>query len=341
MKYRIVGIDLAKTVFQICALNRASKVAFNRKITRAKLPMVVEQWEPTVIAMEACGSANYWARRFEAMGHTVRLVPAQHVKAMVRGNKNDANDALAICETALRPDMHFVPIKSLAQQDGQMLHRVRQRHVQQSTALANQIRAFLRERGLVVGRQIQVLIRSLPSILEDGENGLSPLCRELLCDLYTQLRQTREHIAALNQRIAQWCETDADAKRLMSLPGYGPILASALVCAVGDGRQFRNGRQLAAWVGLTPRHVGTGGKNTVLSTSKAGNNYLRTLLVHGARTVATWCANKTDRLSRWLQRLIERRGRCKAIVALANKCARIAWVLLTRKECFRREQAVA
>lgn len=341
MKYRIVGIDLAKTVFQICALNRASKIVFNRKVTRAKLAALIEQMEPTTIAMEACGSANYWARRFELMGHSVRLVPAQHVKAMVRGNKNDSNDALAICETALRPGMHFVSIKTPAQQDGQMLHRIRQRHVQQSTALANQIRAFLLERGVIIGRQIQVLIRSIPSILEDGENGLSPLCRELLSELYLQLRQTRDQIAAFNHRIAQWCETNTDAKRLMSLPGYGPILASALVCAVGDGHQFRNGRQLAAWVGLTPRHIGTGGKNTVLSTSKAGNHYLRTLLVHGARTVVTWCANKTDRLSRWLQRLIERRGRCKAIVALANKCARIAWVLLTRKETFRRECAAA
>lgn len=339
-EYKIVGIDLANKVFQIAALNQANKAVMNKKVSRNKLLQTVTQLSPTLIAMEACGSANYWARTFVAMGHTVRLVPAQHVKAFVQGqNKNDAKDAMAICEAALRPNIHFVPIKTVEQQDLQMLHRVRQRWVSQRTATANQIRAYLRENGIVVPAQLHNLVNALPAILEDGENGLSGSARQLITLLFEELRESKQRIALIEKQLKGFIAQDANCRRLLTIPGYGPVIATALVAAIGNGAYFSNGRGLSACLGLTPRHVGTGGKTILLETTKAGNRYLRYLLIHGARTVVTWCKNKEDKLSRWIKRLIERRGKAKAIVALANKCARIAWALLTRSDEYKAIQA--
>jgi transposase len=268
---KLIGIDLAKNTFQICALNQANKVLFNKKISRNKLTEFMQQQDPTVVAMEACGSSNYWARVFIKMGHTVQLVPAQHVKPFVRGNKNDRNDALAICETSLRPNMKYVTIKTHEQQDLQMLHRIRQLSVKSKTSVSNQLRAYLSEYGIIIPKQNHNLIKRLPSILADDLNELSTLA---------------------------------------------------------NGSQFSKGRQMSAWIGLTPAHFGTGGKNTNVDTSKKGDPYLRALLIHGARTVVTWSKKKTDPLSLWIKRLVERRGKRKTYVALANKLARVAWCIL-------------
>lgn len=341
-QYKMIGIDLAKTVFQVCALNKVGKVVFNKRMSRKKLPVFVQQLPTCTIAMEACGSANYWARRFIQMGHSVRLIPAQHVKAFVKTqNKNDANDAVAICEAALRPNIHAVPVKSIEQQDLQMLHRVRQRLVSQRTALANQIRAYLRENGIVVPKQLYNLMKELPFILEDAGNGLSDSARLLIRMLLDELKTGKQKVNEIDQQLKQWIAQDESCQRLLTIPGYGPIIVTALVAAIGDGHQFAKGRSLAACLGLTPRHQGSGGKTMLMSTTKAGNPYLRYLLIHGARTVTTWCKNKNDRLSRWIKKLIERRGKHKAIVALANKCARIAWALLSNKTTFKLKDAAS
>ena len=330
--HSILGIDLAKNFFQVCALNKANKVQFNRKLTRNKLAEFMQQQEPTLVAMEACSSSNYWARKFQEMGHTVKLVPAQHVKPFVKGNKNDRNDAVAICEAALRPNMKFAMIKTHVQQDLQMIHRIRQLHVKQVTAISNQIRGYLAEYGIVIQKQITHLLGALPSIIDNEENDLTPLSRQLLLSQYHVLVSTREKVSDLNQHIERCNKQNEYCQRLQALPGVGPIISSALYAAVGNGSQFSKGRQMSAWIGLTPAHFGTGGKNTNVNTTKKGDHYLRTLLIHGARTVVTWSEKKTDPLSCWIQRVVARRGKRKAYVALANKLTRAAWKILQGDE---------
>lgn len=325
---KLIGIDLAKNTFQVCALNQANKVNFNKKISRKKLTQFIQQQEPTLVVMEACGGSNYWARQFTQMGHEVKLVPAQHVKPFVKGNKNDRNDALAICETALRPNMNFVTIKSSDQQDLQMLHRIRELSKKSMVSIANQIRGYLAEYGIIIPKQLHNLLNRLPSILDDESNDLTPLARELIQAQYSDLLSIQTKIKDLDQKIVSSNKNNAICQRLEEIPGIGPLIASALYAAVGNGSQFSKGRQMSAWVGLTPAHFGTGGKNTNVDTSKKGDHYLRTLLIHGARTVVTWSTQKTDPLSLWIQRLVARRGKRKAYIALANKLTRAAWCVL-------------
>jgi transposase len=330
MKTSILGIDLAKNYFQVCGLNQANKVQFNRQLTRNKLPEFMQQQPPTLVAMEACSSSNYWARKFVEMGHTVKLVPAQHVKPFVKGNKDDKSDAIAICEAAQRPNMHFAMIKTHVQQDTQMLHRIRELHVKQTTAIANQIRAYLTEYGIIVQKQIAPLLKAMPSILSDEDNDLTPMARQLLTAHYQSLLETRDKAQELKQQMEYSNTHNVYCQRLLALPGFGPIIASALYASIGNGSQFSKGRQMSAWLGLTPAHFGTGGKNTNVDTTKRGDHYLRTLLIHGARTVVSWTIikDKDDPLSRWIKRLVERRGKRKTYVALANKLARAAWRVL-------------
>ena len=330
MNTSILGIDLAKNSFQICGLNQANKVLFNRTFTRNKLAEFMQQHPPVLVAMEACGSSNYWARKFEQMGHTVKLVPAQHVKPFVKGNKDDQNDAIAICEAAQRPNMHFAMIKTHVQQDTQMLHRFRQLHVKQTTAISNQIRAYLAEYGIIVKKQITPLIQTLPAIIDDAENDLTPMARQLLNEHYQCLIETQHRAIELKKQIIRSNNQNSYCQRLQAMPGIGPVIASALYAAVGNGSQFVKGRQMSAWIGLTPAHFGTGGKNTNINSSKKGDHYLKCLLIHGARTVVTWALlnKKTDPLSDWIQRLVARRGKRKAYAALANKLTRAAWRIL-------------
>jgi transposase len=339
MKIKLLGIDLAKNVFQVCALNQANKVLFNRSVRRAQIRSTIAKLDPTSIAMEACSSAHYWGRTFEGMGHTVMLVPAQHVTPFVRGGKNDARDALAICEAAQRPGLHPVPIKNIEQQDIQLLHRLRQRQVQHSTALANQIRSLGREYGVIFPAGIKSLISHLPEALEDGSNELSPVARYALADQHQCLIEVRAAMVTFHQQIVQLAQQHPAYVDLLVLPGIGPLAASAYIAAIGNGRQFKCGRQVSAWLGLVPRQYGTGGQIQLKGMSKNGDRYLRTLMIHGARSVISLGLKSRPELAQWVQPIIDRRGFNKAVVALANKLTRISWVIVTTGEPFDMKQA--
>jgi transposase len=339
MKIKLLGIDLAKNVFQICALNQANKVLYNRTVRRALFCSTIVKLAPTTVAMEACSSAHYWGRTFEAMGHKVLLVPAQHVTPFVRGGKSDARDALAICEAAQRPGLHPVPIKCIEQQDIQLLHRLRQRQVQHSTALANQIRSLGREYGVIFPAGIKSLISRLPEALEDGSNELSPVARYALADQHRCLIEVRQVMKSFLHQIQQLAAQHPAYVNLLPLPGIGPMIASAYIAAIGNGRQFKCGRQVSAWLGLVPRQYGTGGKIQLRGMTKSGDRYLRTLMIHGARAVITRGLKNCPELAYWIQPIIDRQGFNKAVVALANKLTRISWVIVTTGEAFYIKQA--
>ena len=285
MNIKRVGIDLAKQVFQIHGVDGQEKVVLRKQLRRAQLLDYFNKLPPCLIGMEACGGAHYWARELQKLGHTVKLMAPQFVKPYVKSNKNDANDAEAICEAVARPTMRFVAIKTIAQQDIQAIHRIRSELVQQRTAKVNQIRGLLAEYGIVVGRRVEVLRNALPLLLEDAENGLTADFRVLLDGLKQDLVTLDERVDDLDKTIKTLASSNTDAKRLQQIPGIGPITATALVCAIGDGKQFKRGRDMAAWLGLTPRQHSSGGKDRLLGISKRGDAYLRTLLIHGARAV--------------------------------------------------------
>lgn len=325
-----VGVDLAKHVFQVHGVDRHEAVQVRRGLSRRQMRSYFAQQGPCLIGMEACAGAHYWARELGRLGHTVKLIPPQFVKPYVKSQKNDANDAEAICEAVGRPHMRFVAIKSAAQQDVQALHRIRSELVRQRTAKANQIRGLLSEYGIVVPVGIGTLRRAIPEIQENAENGLSGLFRRALGGLRRDLETFDARVAELDAEIAQVALSDETAQRLQSIPGIGPMTATALVAAVGDARQFARGRDLAASLGLTPGQHSSGGKERLLGITQRGDCYLRTLLVHGARAVLKVAGRKDDPRSRWVMSVAHRRHKNVAAVALANKMARIAWALLTR-----------
>lgn len=325
---------MAKQVFQLHGVDGQEKAVLRKQLPRAKMLMYFQKLPPCLIGMEACSSAHYWGRELQKMGHTVKLMAPQFVKPYVKSNKNDANDAEAICEAVARPTMRFVAIKTIEQQDIQAVHRIRSELVQQRTAKVNQIRGLLGEYGLVVGQRIDVLRKALPLILEDAENGLTVDFRTLLEGLQQDLITLDQRVDDMDKKIKLLASSNEDAKRLQQIPGIGPITATALISAIGDGKQFKRGRDLAAWLGLTPRQHSSGGKDRLLGISKRGDAYLRTLLIHGARAVLKVVGNKEDPRSRWIQNLCGRRNKNIAAVALANKNARIVWALLTKKTDF-------
>ena len=334
MNIKRIGIDLAKQVFQLHGVDGQEKAVLRKQLPRAKMLTYFQKLPPCLIGMEACSSAHYWGRELQKMGHTVKLMAPQFVKPYVKSNKNDANDAEAICEAVARPTMRFVAIKTIEQQDIQAVHRIRSELVQQRTAKVNQIRGLLGEYGLVVGQRIDVLRKALPLILEDAENGLTVDFRTLLEGLQQDLITLDQRVDDMDKKIKLLASSNEDAKRLQQIPGIGPITATALISAIGDGKQFKRGRGLAAWLGLTPRQHSSGGKDRLLGISKRGDAYLRTLLIHGARAVLKVVGNKEDPRSRWIQNLCGRRNKNIAAVALANKNARIVWALLTKKTDF-------
>ena len=329
MKITRIGVDLAKSVFQVHGVDRAEKPIVTRQLRRNQMIEFFQKLEPCLIGMEACASAHHWARTLAAMGHTVKLIAPQFVKPYVKGNKNDANDAEAICEAVGRPNMRFVPIKTVEQQNTQALHRIRSELVHQRTAKVNQIRGLLAEYGLTVNQGVSSLRRALPDILEDAENGLMMEFRKLLMGLREDLVHLDDRVKEQDQAMTKLAHEHADAKRLMQLRGIGPITATALIASLGSGRQFKRGREASAWVGIVPGQHSSGGQDKLLGISKRGDAYLRTLLIHGARSVVKTCKDKDDVLSRWVQSLCERRNKNVAAVALANKTMRLAWALLT------------
>jgi len=325
-----VGIDLAKNVFQLHGVDRHGKVVWRRRMTRDKwLKALLEKVEPSCeIGMEACAGAHHWARELQAEGFTVKLIAPQFVKPYVKSNKNDANDAEAICEAMSRPNMRFVAVKTVEQQDIQAAHRIRSELIGHRTAKANQIRGLVAEYGLVAPQQLARLRAAAPVWLEDAENGLTSRFRRLLSVLWDDLKTLDQRVAELDHEINIVAQSNPIAKRLQQLRGVGPMVATALVATVGNAEQFANGRQMAASLGLTPRQHSSGGKDRLLGISKRGDAYLRSILIHGARSVIRTASLKDDRLSQWVTSLAERRHPNVAAVALANKTARIAWAML-------------
>ena len=335
MQIKRVGLDLAKQSIQVHAVDRHDTVVLKRSIKRAELLKLFTDRPPCLIGMEACAGAHYWARELSRLGHTVRLMAPRHVKPYLQGQKNDANDAAAICEAVSRPTIPLVAVKSVAQQDVQALHRIRSQCVEQRTAKVNLIRGLLAEYGIVIAQQVSHLRRALVALLEDAENSLTADFRELLSGLREDLTYLDQRIAELTQRIEQHVAAHEPAQRLLAMPGIGPMTASALCATVGDATAFTTGRQLAAFLGLTPRQHSTGGKAKLLGIHKQGDSYLRGLLVHGARAVQRMAVKKTDARSTWLNDLGKRRHKNIATVAQANKTARIAWVILAKGETYR------
>jgi len=330
MKISWVGVDIAKNVFQVHATDARGKALWQARLKRNEwLAAVYERVDKdAVIAMEACASAHHWARELQRRGYTVKLIAAQFVKPYVKSNKNDKVDAAAICEALSRPDMRFVAHKSVVQQDIQAMHRVRSELVAQRTAKANQIRGLVGEYGVIAPVGLAKLRQALPMWLEDTEFGLSAPFRFLLQGLYEDLVRVDERVRSLDKSIAESVALDPAAQRLLQLRGVGPLIASALSGALGDGKAFGRGRDFAASLGLTPRQHSSGGKERLLGISKRGDPYLRKLLVHGARAVIRFAERHDDALSCWIKRMLSRKHSNVVTVALANKTARIAWAVV-------------
>lgn len=341
MKITTIGIDLAKNIFQVHGVDERGKAIVKKALKRAQVLPFFANLKSCTIGIEACGSAHYWARKLQGLGHTVKLMAPQFVKPYVKTNKHDAADAEAICEAVTRPTMRFVPIKNEEQQAILAVHRARQGFVKARTAQANQIRGLLAEYGIVIPQGIGQIATHLPDILEDGENGLPGVFRQLIDRLGTHLTEVDRQVHELENQIQAWHRTHEASRKLADIPGIGPITASALVASIGDARNFDDGRQLAAWFGLVPRQHSSGGKQTLLGISKRGDTYLRTLLIHGARAVIRVAERKVDHADSWLAGVMGRRNKNVAAVALANKNARIVWALLAHDREYTRDYGAA
>jgi transposase len=332
-KNTVIGVDLAKSSFQIHEASTTGKMLGSKKLSRAKFLEYLANSPKSTIYMEACGTANFWARKARSFGHEVHLIAPQYVKPFVKRHKTDAADAAAIVEAGTRAHMNFVPIKTVAQQDIQTILRIRQRHVEAKTQIMNQVRGLLGEYGIAILKGHSALKTALDSLLKEDTaknqpHDLSPVMRE-------ELRLFQEEINAVDQRVKEYDKKvealnagDERSKRIMSLPGIGPVTAASIVSSIGNANDFQNARQLAAWVGLTPRQHSTGGKQRILGISKAGNQDLRTLLIHGGRAVLMNAGKKHDKRSKWAVALKDRVGMNKAAVAMAHKNIRTVYALL-------------
>jgi len=337
MKVTTVGIDLAKTVFQVHGVDERGNAVLRKQLKRKDVLSFFANLQACLIGMEACGSAHWWARKLAELGHTPRLMAPQFVKPYVKTNKSDRNDAEAICEAVARPNMRFVPAKLPEQQAVLALHRARQGFVKARTAQANQIRGLLTEFGIVIPKGIGHIAKRLPEILEEGENGLPGMMRQLLRCLGENLKDMDDHVGEMERQIKLWHRENEQSCKLEAIAGIGPITASAYVASLGDAKSFKNARQVPAWLGMVPRHEGTGGRATLGKISKRGDVYLRTMLIHGARSVIAQIERKPDQADEWLKKLLARRNKNIAAVALAAKNARIAWALLAHERGYQRD----
>lgn len=336
MKITVLGIDLAKNVFQLHGIDEKGRAVLKKRLPRDKLLPFIVNVPLCTIVMESCASANYWARKFKQYGHYIKLIAPQYVKPYVKTNKNDYNDAAAIVEAATRPHMVFVPIKNIEQQDVQCLHRVRQQLIRNRTALVNQIRGLLSEYGIITSQGIQHIRKQLPFIIEDAENELTVLSRELFSELYADLVALDKRITNLEKKIQQIYKMHGSCQRIGQIEGIGPITATAIFAAVNDITVFKNGRHLAAWLGLVPKQHSSGNRTILSGISKRGDSYVRSLLIHGARSIVKLCETKTDKRNQWVADKKKRCGFNKACVALANKNARIIWALLAKEENYQK-----
>jgi transposase len=332
MKDTIIGLDLAKNIFHLAIINQVGKPLRRKMLRRSQVSSFVAKLEPATIAMEACSSAHYWARSFRDMGHSVLLLPAQHVKAFLRGQKNDFNDAQAIAEAARFGSIRPVGIKTIEQQDQQAIHRIRRQLVSDKTRQINQIRGLLAEYGIVMPQGDATFRREIPRILEDANNGLTDFFRTMLNRLYRRFLSTVEELEWYQGQLKIQAKTDEVCIRLSEIPGFGPVTSTAFKAWIGDGKQFHRGRDASAAAGLVPRQYSTGGKQVLLGITKKGDPYLRSLMVHGARSLIRHATKKHDRLSLWINRLVEKRGHNKTVIAVANKLVRIAWVIVCKNE---------
>jgi transposase len=324
----LLAVDLAKNIFQLHGTDKTGKIILKKKITRAKLLEFVANLPPCNIYMEACGSANYWGRRFEKLGHKVKLINPKYVKPYVKRNKNDINDAAGIAAAARDPDMRFCSVKTEVQQDMQSLHRIRSLLIQQRTATINQIRGLLAEYGVVIPQGASNVGHHLAEILGNNPKDMSALMLNCVRGLDENLRNLDSQIAFYDNQIQHVFDSNETCKKLAEIPGVGKLGATILASVLGNGAVFKNGRHFAAFLGLVPRQHSSGGKDRLLGISKGGDKYIRTLLIHGGRAVLRWIEKATNRQSIWLRDLVKRRGMNKAAVALANKIARTAWALV-------------
>jgi transposase len=322
-----IGLDIAKSVFQVHGVDDTGAVVIRKRISRAKVLEFFGGLSPCLVGIEACPSAHHWGRELAALGHTVRLMPPSYVKAYLKRSKNDANDAAAICEAVTRPSMRFVPTKSEQQQSGLMLHRSRQLLVRQRTMLSNAIRGHMAELGIISAKGRNGTAALLQIIANTEDDRIPPIARFCLEVLARQYKALTAEIGSIDKRIHAWHRSCEDSRRLEQIPGIGPIVATALVAEIGDWKQFRSGRNLAAWIGLVPKQHSTGGKERLGRITKQGNRYLRWLLVAGAMAVIRY-ARQHGTKRPWLARLMERRPAKVAAVALANKIARMAWAIM-------------
>jgi len=336
---KLVAVDLAKRVYQVAAFDEHGKVLYNRKYSAAKFALQVHQLEPTIVAMEACATSHHWGRRLQALGHEVRLVPAQHAKAFRRVHKSDGHDVISIAEAARRPNIHFVPVKTIMQQDLQVLGRVREQLMSTRTGVINQIRGLAGEYGVSFGKQRSTLMAELPVALEDADNGLTPVARAALGEQLEQIRYLDERLKGLARQQHELAKQDPAYERLLSIPGIGPTIAPALLASMGHAQHLQSARGCAAWAGLVPKQHGTGGRVRLGHITKNGQRSLRVLMIHGARSVVRWAHRHEHGQSQWIQQVIARAGKNKAVVALANKMMRIVWAVLRHGESFQMSKA--
>ncbi|KTC78735.1 IS110 family transposase [Legionella cincinnatiensis] len=339
MNITTIGIDLAKSIFQLHGANSCGKKTFSKRVSREKFTEIVQQLPASLIGMEACGSAHYWARRFTQMGHRVQLMSPQYVKPYVKTNKNDRNDAEAICEAVTRPTMRFVAIKTVEQQDIQLLHKVRTKIIKEKVALGNQIRGLLMEYGVAIPQGDCSLKKALADLSSIKNSDLTENSIFIFNELYTEFLNLELRMEQYTKKLLLISKQNESCKRLMSIPGIGEITSTALISSIGNFSNFKNGRNLSAWLGLVPRQNSSGQKTRLLGISKRGDKYLRSLLIHGARAVVNQVKDKVDKTSLWIKGLLEKNGFNKTVVALANKNARIAWSVITKDTNYNAEHA--
>lgn len=328
MQRLTIGLDIAKSVFHLVVMNHKGKVLRKKKLTRNKLASYFANLQPSIVVMEACGSTNYWAKQFAQLGHEVKAIAPQYVVPFRKGNKTDFNDAQAIAEASQRADMRFVSIKGQTQQDVQMLHRIRESKVKMRTAVINQTRGLLAEYGITMPKQVTSLKRYLPGILEDAENGLSDMARAMFHEQMREFCHLNEQVNAIDNQLKSFCKSNDICLQLMTMPGIGPIIATLFYASIGNGKAFKSGRHLSAWIGIVPKQNSTGDKANLLGISKRGNAYIRTQLINGARAAINHVDGKDDRVSQWASKLKASLPYNKAVVALANKMARMIWAML-------------
>lgn len=334
-KGNLLAIDLAKDVFQIADFSQHRKVLFNKKLKRAEMMPFMVQQPAAEVVMEACGTSHYWARCFEQLGHKVRLLPAQHVTAFLRGNKSDANDVIAIGEAADRPNIIAVPVKTEAQQDIQSLHRMRTLCKDQRKALMSQARGLLAEYGVITSKGHKAFRFLMAKVTDPNDQSVCALLKEQFRLTLEQYECFTQRIANIEKQLTKIAKDNAICQLLLTIPGIGVINATAIYCAIGNGSQFKHARDFAVWLGLTPRQRQSGNTFSSGSITKRGNRYLRTQLVHGARSMLSRCKEKTDRVSLWGNALVARRGFNKACVAMAARLARLCWILIQKNQEYR------